>query len=99
MNSFDIDKFNELYSNKIADFKVALLELIEEYNKKNNLYKITYWEIYNSSYVLYIEDITNEIEYQSENYFDIKLLSCKTKEDFKRIILEVLERDLESESE
>lgn len=79
-------------------FKKALLEFINEFNNTKSKYKITYYEIYNDMYCLYVEDIFEEIEYQSENCID-SFIGCESIEDCKRIILEVLERDLESESE
>ena len=79
-------------------FKKALLEFVNEFNNKKSKYKITYYEIYNDMYCLYIEDILEEIEYQSENCID-SFVNCKSAEDYKRIMLEVVSRDLESESE
>lgn len=79
-------------------FKKALLEFINEFNNTKSKYKITYYEIYNDMYCLYIEDILEEIEYQSENYID-SFIGCESVEDYKRIMLEVVSRDLERESE
>ena len=60
------------------------------------MFKITYYEIYSDVYVLYIEDVETEIEYKSENNI-YSFVNCRTKEDYKRIISEVLERDMESD--
>ena len=79
-------------------FKKALLEFVNEFNNAKSKYKITYYEIYNDMYCLYVEDILEEIEYQSENCID-SFVNCKSVEDYKRIMLEVVSRDLERESE
>lgn len=76
-------------------FKELLFEFIEEFNKRDSMFKITYYEIYSDMYVLYIEDVETEIEYKSENNID-SFVNCKDNEDYKRIMLTVLERDLES---
>lgn len=79
-------------------FKRALLEFVNEFNNTKSKYKITYYEIYNDIYCLYIEDVLGEIEYQSENCID-SFVNCEDVEDYKRIMLEVVSRDLERESE
>lgn len=80
--------------NNINIFKESLFEFIEEFNKRDSIFKITYYEIYSDTYYLYVEDVETEIEYQSENNID-SFVNCKDREDYKRIMLEVLERDLE----
>lgn len=77
-------------------FKEFLFEFIEDFNKRDSMFKITYYEIYSDMYVLYIEDVETEIEYKSENNID-SFVNCKNKEDYKRIMLTILERDLESD--
>lgn len=79
-------------------FKRALLEFVNEFNNTKSKYKITYYEIYNDMYCLYVEDILEEIEYQSENCID-SFIGCESVEDYKRIMLEIVSRDLERESE
>ena len=74
--------------------KEILFEFIEEFNKQDNMFKITYYEIYYDTYNLYVEDIENEIEYTSENNVS-SFVNCKTKDDYKNIMLKILERDLE----
>lgn len=57
------------------NLKQAILNVIETFNNNEKDYKITYYEIFTNdmihelSYCLYIEDVKNNVEYQSENYF------------------------------
>lgn len=82
--------------NNVDMFKELLFEFIEEFNERANMFKITYYEIYEDTYYLYVEDVETGIEYRSENNID-SFVNCKDKEDYKRIMLTILERDIESE--
>lgn len=46
--------------------KDFIVEFCEDTNKNNKKYKITYWELFDTYFNLYIENIVDEIEYQVE---------------------------------
>lgn len=74
--------------------KDFIIEFCEDFNKNNFKYKVTYWELFDTYFDLYIENIVDEREYRIEIL--ISDLENKDKQERYLIINDIISDDLYS---